>query len=111
MSVQIGPRHYYVVRRNGISRKDLGVVAHGLRHQVANDKFEEDAGVPSPVRGGDVPAKVMADASYRVARLLGHARERAAAFYIGSRNSALAAKKNGGEGGGNDEGGAPCSPA
>lgn len=104
-------RFYYVVRRHGISRKDLGVVAHGLRHQVANDKFEEDAGVPSPVRGGDVPAEVMADARYRVARLLGHARERAAAFYIGSRNSVSAGKKNGGEDGGNDEGGAPCSPA
>ncbi len=104
-------RFYYVIRRHGINRKDLGVVAHGLRHQVANDKFEEDAGVPSPVRGGDVPAEVMADARYRVARLLGHARERAAAFYIGSRNSVLAGKKNGGEDGGNDEGGAPCSPA
>jgi len=104
-------RFYYVIRRHGISRKDLGVVAHGLRHQVANDHFEDLAGVPSPVRGADVPAGVMADARYRVARLLGHARERAAAFYIGSRNSVLAAKKGEGEDGGNDEGGAPCSPA
>lgn len=102
---------YYVLRRHGITRKDLGVVAHGLRHQLANDHFEEHAGVPSPVRGGNVPAEVMADAGHRVARLLGHARERAASFYIGSRGSVLAAMKGEDEGGGNDEGDTSCCPA
>lgn len=104
-------RFYYVVRRSGISKKDLGIVAHGLRHEVANDSYEEFSGAASPVRGGDVPPHVMADARYRVARLLGHARERAAAFYIGSPNSVRAGKRKGNEGGGNDEGGTPCSPA
>ncbi|HEX5685703.1 MAG TPA: phage integrase N-terminal domain-containing protein [Ideonella sp.] len=105
-------RFYYVVRRLGISKKVMGVVAHGLRHQLANDLFEEHAGVASPVRGGDVPTEAMASTRYRVSRLLGHARERAAAFYIGSRRNVSAAKKKGDDDdGGNDQGGAPCSPA
>jgi integrase len=104
-------RFYYVIRRHGISRKSLGVVAHGLRHQVANDQYEERAGVPSPVRGGDVTSALVADARYRVARLLGHARERATTFYIGSRNSVLAGKECDGEDGGDDEGDPPCNPA
>lgn len=104
-------RFYYVIRRHGISKKDLGVVAHGLRHQLANDHFEEHAGVPSPVRGGDVPPEVMADAGYRVARLLGHARNRASLFYIGSRSSVLAGKKADDQGREDDEGEASCCPA
>ena len=104
-------RFYYVVRLHGISRNDLGVVAHGLRHQVANDRYEEFAGTPSPVRRLRAPAGAMADARHRVARLLGHARERAAAFYIGSRSSVLAGKKRDDESGSNDEGEATCCPA
>jgi integrase len=104
-------RFYYVVRLHGISQKKLGVVAHGLRHQVANDRFAEASGVSSPVRGGDIPADLLADARYRVARLLGHARERAATFYIGSRNSPLVDNKGDDDEGGDDEGSAPCSPA
>lgn len=104
-------RFYYVIRRHGISKKDLGVVAHGLRHQLANDHFEEHAGVPSPVRGGEVPPEVMADAGYRVARLLGHARERASRCYIGSPSSVPAGKKSDDVGGEDDEGEASCCPA
>jgi integrase len=73
-------RFYYVMRRCGITKSMLGIVPHGLRHQRANDTYEAESGTPSPVRGGcadDV------DARYRVARMLGHARVRAAAFYLG----------------------------
>jgi hypothetical protein len=55
-ALQSQHRFYYVVRRLGISKKVMGIVAHGLRHQLANDRFEAHAGVASPVRGGDVPA-------------------------------------------------------
>ena len=52
-ALQAQPRFYYVVRKFGISKKDLGVVAHGLRHQKVNDVFDDEAGGPSPVRGHD----------------------------------------------------------
>lgn len=92
-------RFYYVIRKHGISKKELGVVAHGLRHQVANDQFEADAGLPSPVRGGKVPHAQRIAASHRVARMLGHGRDRVAACYIGSsRSGQMAAPSVGAEG-------------
>jgi integrase len=111
-AIQNRTRFYYIVRRHGISKKQLGVVSHGLRHQKANDYFEADAGVPSPVRGGCVDAAQVQAAKYRVSRLLGHSRERAAAFYIGSTRGTAAnesptqvqAKRDGEEGD-------TCSPA
>jgi integrase len=83
-------RFYYVVRKCGISKAALGVVAHGLRHQAANDRFELDAGGPSPVRGGRVTPPNGAEARHRVSRLLGHSRLRAAAFYVGSLKTSAA---------------------
>jgi integrase len=38
----------------GVTHKELGATAHGLRHQYLNDRYEVIAGVPSPVRGGTV---------------------------------------------------------
>jgi hypothetical protein len=43
-AVQAQHGFYYVVRKFGISKKKLGVVAHGLRHQKVNDVFGEEAG-------------------------------------------------------------------
>ena len=42
------------IRKFGINKKELGVTLHGLRHQYLNDRYEEIAGVPSPVRGGEI---------------------------------------------------------
>ena len=89
-AVQNRTRFYYVVRRHGVSKDRLGIVSHGLRHQTANDRFEAEAGVPSPVRGGCLAPGEAQDAKHRVSRLLGHSRERAAAFYIGSSRAAVA---------------------
>jgi len=43
-------RFSYVLERHGLTRKELGVTSHGLRHERLNDMFEEVAGIPSPVR-------------------------------------------------------------
>jgi len=77
-------RFYYVIRKFGISKAGLGVVAHGLRHQYANDHFEADAGGASPVRGGKARPPGNVPARRRVARALGHNRERASTSYLGS---------------------------
>ena len=83
-SLQNQARFYYVIRKFGISKADLGVVSHGLRHQYANDHFEADAGGPSPVRGGTSRPEGNKPARKRVSRVLGHNRERASTGYLGS---------------------------
>ncbi|MDD2742051.1 MAG: integrase domain-containing protein [Rhodocyclaceae bacterium] len=42
----------YMMVKYKITKKDTGVTLHGLRHQYLNDRFEEIAGTPPPVRGG-----------------------------------------------------------
>ncbi len=104
-------RFYYVVRRHGIARDGLGVVAHGLRHQAANDRFEELADHPSPVRGGDGSGEGAQEARTMVARMLGHARERAAAFYLGSSRTKATAPDDSADKGVDEAGGDECNPA
>ena len=94
-STQNSARFYYVIRKCGIAKKLLGVVAHGLRHQFVNDAYEAETGSPSPVRGGvgrpvgDIEARV------RAARLLGHSRTRATTGYIGAQGRGPAAPSQG----------------
>jgi hypothetical protein len=46
-------RIYYVAgEKLGITKTQLGVTPHGLRHEYANDKSEAVSGNPSVVRGG-----------------------------------------------------------
>lgn len=104
-------RFYYVVRRHGIARDALGVVAHGLRHQAANDRFEVLADQPSPVRGGDASSEAAHEARTMVARMLGHARERAAAFYLGSSRTKVATPDDASAEGTDEAGGDECNPA
>jgi len=83
-AMQAQHRFYYVVRKFAISKKALGVVAHGLRHQKVNDSFAADAGGPSPVRGADERAPLDEDARRRAAHLLGHSRLQITNCYLGS---------------------------
>ena len=78
-------RFYYVLEKFGITKDMLGVTAHGLRHQYANDRYEEYAGTPSPVRGGE-PTERHADhqARLRVVEELGHARASISSAYCGN---------------------------
>ncbi len=80
-------RCYTVLTRNGVTRKH-GLVSHGLRHQYANDRYEEQTGEPSPVRGG-IPMDTAADQSARldIAERLGHARPQITHAYYGSASS------------------------
>jgi hypothetical protein len=43
-------RFDYVLAKHGVTHRHLGITSHGLRHQRLNDRFEEIAGIPSPVR-------------------------------------------------------------
>jgi hypothetical protein len=90
-------RTRYQMRKLGLTRKALGVTAHGLRHQFAQDFYEKVTGVPSPIRGGD-PALLDRDthlhASYDVMQQLGHSRVDVAASYYGSHGHKLRGKDN-----------------
>ena len=78
-------RQRYVMERFGITRKDLGVVPHGLRHEFAADAYSGQTGVAPPVAGG-VPVAKSIDHAARacVSELLGHGRPAIANVYLGS---------------------------
>lgn len=76
--------HYYQVARScGITRED-GITSHGLRHQYANERYQELTGSDSPVRGG-TPVDRDTDRAARevVAEELGHSREGVTTHYLG----------------------------
>ena len=76
-------RCYTVLARHGVTRKN-GLVSHGLRHQYANDRYEELTGEPSPVRGG-APVNTRDDqvARQELTARLGHARPSITRAYYG----------------------------
>jgi len=75
-----------VVRQVGLTKKELGVTPHGLRHQFAGDLYFEISGLRPPVQGGeaDVDHAAMEDAYRQVARQLGHNRPQISNAYLGS---------------------------
>lgn len=78
-------RFYYVMRLLGITKSQLGVTIHGLRHQYANDLYQEVSGQPSVVRGA---SEILDRARDREARRqvtndLGHVRLDVTAAYTG----------------------------
>ena len=74
---------YHVLARHGVTRED-GLVSHGLRHQYANDQYEQLTGEPSPVRGGgSVDAEAHQRAQLDVSSRLGHARVAITETYYG----------------------------
>ena len=74
----------YVLEKFGLTLRERGATAHGLRHEVLNDVYEDISGAPSPVRGGG-PVSPERDrvARLAVSHLAGHARARAADAYLG----------------------------
>ncbi len=74
-----------VLKKFGVTKRALGVTAHGLRHEYAGDRFEGITGVPPPVRGGTRPDRSTDQrARLRVAEELGHSRVQIVAAYLGS---------------------------
>lgn len=82
-AVQNANRFYNVLRRFEITKAALGVTAHGLRHQHANDRYEELAGEPSPVRGGAGVGDADGAARMAVSSELGHGRIEITDAYLG----------------------------
>lgn len=83
--------HYYeVVRSCGIKRSE-GITSHGLRHAMANDRYAEETGSPSPVRGG-AAVEHSADRAARlvIAEELGHSRGSVTTHYLGGRRGPVA---------------------
>lgn len=81
-------RIYYIAgERLGITKAQLGVTPHGLRHQYANDTYEEISGNPSAVRGGKsiVDRALDEQARHQITQDLGHARLNITAAYTGPR--------------------------
>ena len=75
-----------VMQKVGLTKRQLGVTAHGLRHQFAHEFHIELTGVQAPVRGGDVCAdpETLKAALLEIARQLGHSRPQITNVYLGS---------------------------
>ncbi len=73
-----------VLQKFGVTGRELGITAHGLRHQYAADRYEAFAGAAAPVRGGVAPDAETDDrARLQVAEELGHSRIEVVAAYLG----------------------------
>lgn len=80
---------YYVMRKFNISRKGLGVTAHGLRHQFAARRYQQIAGFGAPVTAhapgnSSIVAEVDLAARAELSRELGHFRPSITQAYTGS---------------------------
>jgi site-specific recombinase XerC len=81
-------RFDYVLERFGVTCRQLGATAHGLRHEVLIDHYQALTGEAPPVRGGAMEAnEVDSAARQAVSRLAGHARVRASGAYLGAVQS------------------------
>lgn len=78
-----------IMAKFGITKKDLGVTLHGLRHEHLHDVFEEVTGQPCAVRGGlreDIDPDLELKARHRMTMEAGHARLGITNAYAGSFN-------------------------
>jgi hypothetical protein len=82
---QARERFYYVLRQLGLTKKGLGVTAHGLRCEFANRMYEFLTGEDSPIRGGASTdwSKVLPHRR-TLTRALGHNRVSVTSAYLGS---------------------------
>jgi integrase len=78
-----------IMQKFGITKKELGVTLHGLRHEYINDQYEVITGQPSPIRGGTKetvnPEKDL-EARARLTLDAGHSRLSITPSYFGSFN-------------------------
>jgi integrase len=84
--VQAMRRLRYVMERFGITKRDLHVVPHGLRHQFAGRGYTLNTGVLPPVAGGPVvDAALDVRARDTISQQLGHGRRQIVNAYLGRR--------------------------
>jgi integrase len=79
-------RYKNVLSQAGITKRELGITGHGLRHQFAGDKYFYLTKMACPVRGGDPlhdPA-LMERVLRTVSQQLGHHRTSISRAYLGS---------------------------
>jgi len=77
---------YYLARGIGLTRKGLGVTAHGFRHGYVHDLMISKGLIP-PVKGGradQLPAKERNAVMLQASRALGHSRVSITRAYSGS---------------------------
>jgi integrase len=86
--------YYYVLRKFGICKAKLGVGSHGLRHQFAHRRYQQNTGLPAPVKG-EVPPdaykvnpEAMREGQRKLSLDLGHYRPDITSAYCGSPQSA-----------------------
>ncbi|MCL1861463.1 MAG: integrase domain-containing protein [Proteobacteria bacterium] len=77
-------RFDYVMKKFGTTKRLSGVSVHGLRHEAMIEHYQQQAGEPPPVRGGN-PVSREKDIAARLSasKLAGHNRMRAASAYLG----------------------------
>jgi integrase len=84
--------HYnWVMHREKVTRKGLGITSHGLRHEYVHGRYEEKLGVAAPVKGGGKPGMDAADANAQkrmISEELGHSRPQIIGCYSGSPKTA-----------------------
>ena len=71
----------------GVTKKDLGVTLHGLRHERMHDIHEEVTGQPCAVRGGlreNIDPDLELKARHKMTMEAGHARLGITNAYAGS---------------------------
>jgi len=78
--------YYYICKKAGITKKDLGVVSHGLRHEYLNALYEKLSGQKSPIKGGPKRMDPAIDRAVRceLAERAGHSRPGIVTGYCGS---------------------------
>lgn len=82
---QAKARLYTICRKHGITRNQLGVTMHGLRHEWAIDALKRMTDVDPPVRGGQaIDYRKLAEARRVISMGLGHARPSIGESYYGS---------------------------
>lgn len=77
--------HYNLLHRLGVSKRQLGVTTHGLRHGYACKVYKELTGQEAPVLGGAAVEPAL-DQKVRleIAERLGHGRASVTSAYLGS---------------------------
>jgi integrase len=80
-------RFRYVMQKFGITHDELGFTPHGLRHEYANDRYEEISGSESPVRNPNIDVDQAIDIATRqtLTEELGHTRINIVTAYSGIR--------------------------